>query len=290
MKKLLVLTRFPGEYEPRRLAAAARERGVAARIVNYEEVGLGWGTGKTEIFLPRSEKAEDFDGVVLRSGGHHKKESLSALKTALVKVWPQSAAVLNRESFEKWPIIGKTEQGVMLAREGTAVIPSWFLASREEKEAFLKTAEYPLIIKGRFGSHSQKTFRAEKNDEARQFLAQAGDFFIQKLVKSRFYWRVMVLGGKVLGAMKRETNDRLLAAGENWEISEGELGRLALAAAAVFKAQMAGVDILATGPEKGAVIEVNRSPQFEIFERRLGIRVAEEVIGFLTERQNGGQA
>ncbi len=276
MKKLLVLTRFPGEYEPRRLAAAARERGVAARIVNYEEVGLGWGTGKTEIFLPRSEKAEDFDGVVLRSGGHHKKESLSALKTALVKVWPQSAAVLNRESFEKWPIIGKTEQGVMLAREGTAVIPSWFLASREEKEAFLKTAEYPLIIKGRFGSHSQKTFRAEKNDEARQFLAQAGDFFIQKLVKSRFYWRVMVLGG--------------LAAGENWEISEGELGRLALAAAAVFKAQMAGVDILATGPEKGAVIEVNRSPQFEIFERRLGIRVAEEVIGFLTERQNGGQA
>jgi len=137
----------------------------------------------------------------------------------------------------------------------------------------LNTAEYPLIIKGRFGSHSQKTFRAEKNDEARQFLAQAGDFFIQKLVKSRFYWRVMVLGGKVLGAMKRETNDRLLAA-----------------AAAVFKAQMAGVDILATGPEKGAVIEVNRSPQFEIFERRLGIRVAEEVIGFLTERQNGGQA
>lgn len=55
----------------------------------------------------------------------------------------------------------------------------------------------------------------------------------------------------------------------------------------MFQAEFAGVDILVDKQNKPLIIEVNRSPQFQIFEKKTGIDVAGTLIEYLTERLAG---
>jgi len=298
--KLLILTRFSGEYEPKRLAEEAKKKGIGAEIISYEKIGLSWNQGRVEISLPGDLKLSDFDSIIPRSSAHHRKKSLVGLKTALIRSLPErvkhnsvpgKVACLNRETYSSWPVLGKIEQGVMLAQNKIPVIPSWYLPIKAKREKFLKTARFPLICKARFGSHSKKTFKVENKKEAEKIFSKyQGEFFFQPLIKSAYYWRVLVLGGKILGVMERRTNKKflpLLDPGSKEVPDPGSLlslrakiEKLALEASAIFKAEFSGVDIL-IDKDRPLVIEINRSPQFRVFEKRVGVNVAGQIVDYL---------
>ena len=65
------------------------------------------------------------------------------------------------------------------------------------------------------------------------------------------------------------------------KISEKEES-LALAAAKMFSLDYVGVDIMRDGYGNSYILEVNRSCQFEGFEKATGVNVAEKIIKFLT--------
>jgi len=291
--KLLILTRFPAEYEPKRLAEEALKIGLRPEIVSYGKVGLSWAKGGISVDLPSGKDFFDFDFFVFRSSSHRNRKSLVGLKTALMSSLPKDKFALNRQTFSRWPVLGKVEQGALLVRKGVFVIPSWFLPDKADREIFYRKVPFPLICKARFGSHSRKTFKLEDRLEAEKLLREeAGEFFFQPLVKSHFYWRVLVLGGKVLGAMKRETNRRFLKEAPGLETPgfepasslETQIKTLALEATRALKAEFGGVDILIDEEKNPMVIEVNRTPQFKIFEKRLEINVAREIIDYLTSK------
>jgi glutathione synthase/RimK-type ligase-like ATP-grasp enzyme len=333
---LLILTRFPAEYEPKRLAEEAEKKGISSEIISYEKITLSWQKEKLEFGLPEGLKLTDFSLIIPRSSAHYRQRSLLGLKTALIRTLPEKIRCLNQETYSCWPVLGKIEQGAILVQKGVPTIPAWFFPAKAERKEFLKRAKFPLIGKARFGSHSQKTFRIENKAEAGKiFLKQKGEFFFQPLIESHFYWRVLVLGSQVLGVMERKTSRRFLKKTEKMKpspeasgvsfgnpitfplstrsslrgcptphqngagrrllvetstyspcnrvmkVSLKELGKLALEATQVFKAELTGVDILADKDGQPLVIEVNRSPQFKIFEKRTGINVAEKIRDYL---------
>ncbi|MBN1263619.1 MAG: hypothetical protein JW991_04660 [Candidatus Pacebacteria bacterium] len=282
---LLILTRYPVEYEPQRLLEESGKAGLRAEIWNYNQLALFWQPEMIKIGLPGEKKLADFDFFIPRSSAHSKKKSLTGLKTAIIRSLSTEVICLNRETFFKWPILGKIEQGVILAQFGIPVIPSWFFADRAEQENFFKKAPWPLILKGRFGSHSRKTFKVSSMLEAKRRLAAvSGEFFYQPLIRSHYYWRVLVLGEQVLGIMRRKTNSRFFKNGFVKNVSDQKLKEAALRAAAAINAEFAGVDLLADQNGEPLVIEVNRTPQFKIFEKKQNINIAEKLVNYMKKQ------
>jgi len=268
MKKSLILTRFPPEYEPQRLAEEARGRGIESEIVNYQDVSI---KGE-EVLLPHNLRLDDFHFVIPRSAAHGHKKSLLDRKIDLIKTLSDKTVCLNKATYLRWPKLGKIRQAEVLEKHLLPIIPT------------LKKPIFPAILKAEFGSHSRRVIKVENQKQAdRAMKCYQGKWIYQPLIKSPVYWRVIVLNGKSLGIMERKTSKRFLQSGEGekQEVSRKEIGTLAIRATKVFQAEFTGVDLFA---DKGKlmIIEVNRSPQFQIFKKLTRVDVANKLINYLT--------
>ena len=99
--------------------------------------------------------------------------------------------------------------------------------------------------------------------------------------------RIIVVGGKVIGAMKRKaasgkflTNYSAGGEVENFQITP-EMEEIALSAAKLFHLEYVGVDLMADKQGKWRVLEVNRACQFEGFEKATGLNVPQLTLSYL---------
>jgi len=106
--------------------------------------------------------------------------------------------------------------------------------------------------------------------------------------------RVMVVGGRVLGAMALTPPDGDFRA--NYHLSgkaspvvlEAPVAELAVTAAGAVGAEIAGVDVVITPEGRPLVLEVNYSPGFQGLEAATGIDVAGAILDYVAERVAGG--
>lgn len=139
--------------------------------------------------------------------------------------------------------------------------------------------EFPLIAKNLDGSMGLKVRLLRNTMELRAFVEKFGfPLLLQKYIPIQFDYRVMVVDGKPLGAMKRyNSGDDFLtvrAGGvrESVELPEEALD-VAVRSTEVAGLSIAGVDLL---EHEGIFyrIEVNMSPQFRVFEKTTQVNVA----------------
>ncbi len=318
MKKILILTRFRGEYEPRRLAEEAEKLGYVVDKVNYEHVRLGVsGLGKPVIDLGTGKKIQEYDLVIPRAATKRGGTSMLGVKSVILeyvenmrtqelkdsrtldsKSERKSVKVINGESFKLFPLMGKLEQGVLLAQAGLPVIPfasfngvrGWKryleILSKRKKEFV------PVIVKARFGSHGKNVKLAESLEKLTKLSLKysEGDVLIQPVLKVRRWYRVLVLNGKVLGMMPHRQKDKFQILAHQEELSKikpkfnqlqiAELERISLVAMEVLKADFAGLDVAwDETSQTWRILEVNRTAQFKWFERsKLGVNVAERIV------------
>ncbi len=153
----------------------------------------------------------------------------------------------------------------------------------------------PVILKLLSGTHGKGVMLAKDVDEIQASLetvwALNQTLLIQEYVDHDpgSDIRVLVLGGRVLGAMKRSAklgrfraNVHQGAQVEAYPLSD-ELEWMALQAAEVMGLEVAGVDLV-EGRDGFAVIEVNSAPGFEGFERATGRNVAGELLRYVRYR------
>jgi RimK family alpha-L-glutamate ligase len=145
-----------------------------------------------------------------------------------------------------------------------------------------------VVVKPLFGSMGNGIVRIDQRDVAeRVFRAlelERPVFYVQRTVlgERRRDLRVLVLGGDVLGAIER-VSDQLranVARGATAipaTLDEGDAA-LAVAAAAAVGAELAGVDLIATAGAGTQVIEVNGIPGWQAFQRATGVDVAGALI------------
>ena len=86
MKKILVLTRFRGEYEPRRLAEEAIKLGYQVDKVNYEHVRIGVSKlGKPIVDLGTGNKLDEYDLIIPRAATKRGGESMLGVKSVILE-------------------------------------------------------------------------------------------------------------------------------------------------------------------------------------------------------------
>ncbi len=146
--------------------------------------------------------------------------------------------------------------------------------------------EYPVIVKGTDGSMGKKVEFVKTEEELKELLLSKNVFkypvILQKYLPIDFDYRVMVVGGEVLGAMKRYKKDddflTIRAGGrrENVSLPEEALD-VAIRSAKVSGLLIAGVDLVEY-EGKYYRFEVNMSPQFRVFESVTGVNVAQKIV------------
>jgi ribosomal protein S6--L-glutamate ligase len=121
------------------------------------------------------------------------------------------------------------------------------------------------------------------------------NFKIKGLLFQRFLpkaedLRVVVLNGKILGAMKRIavpgnflSNYSQGGMVEPYKIeNDPEAQRIARSVSKLFKLDYGGIDLMKNERAEWVVLEVNRACQFEGFEKSTGINVASLIVEYLT--------
>jgi RimK family alpha-L-glutamate ligase len=153
----------------------------------------------------------------------------------------------------------------------------------------------PVILKLLSGTHGKGVMLGRDIEEIQASLetvwALNETLLIQEFIRDNPGQdiRVLVVGGRALGAMKRtarlgsfRANVHQGAAVAEYPLDE-ELEWLALRATEVMGLDVAGVDVV-HGSGGYSVIEVNSAPGFAGFERATGIDVAAELLRYLEFR------
>lgn len=283
---ITILSRGPENHSTRRLVEAIARAGHTAKVQDpfgfYLQIG-GNGTRMTydgthaeniDIVIPRLSSA------TARYGG----EVISHFEWLGIPTVNSSEAIANaRHKFRSLRI---------LAQQGLPIPPSLTVGSADFlADAIPELGEYPYILKPFYGTHGIGVMLLDTptslSSAVETMCELHRDYVIQSFIAEAagVDIRVLVVGGKVIAAMKRcavpgefRSNIHQGANGEPLILSD-QYKTIAVDATNALNLGIAGVDILETknGP---VILEVNPSPGFEELESVTKIDIAKTMIEY----------
>jgi ribosomal protein S6--L-glutamate ligase len=154
---------------------------------------------------------------------------------------------------------------------------------------------YPAVLKKASGRVGEGVFLVKTEHQARLILhnnLETGKgMLVQRFIppENRLDIRVLVIGGKVAGAMKLKpkpgdfrSNFHLTQ--RSWPVElPAEWEEIALKAAEALGLEIAGVDLIVDDRQKARVIELNYSPGFTGLEAATGLDIAGRIIDYVIE-------
>ena len=276
-------------HATRRLVEATLAAGHIPKVLNPFGFYLHIGGLGASIYYEETP-ATDFDIVLPRlsaATARYGEEVVAHLEWNDTPVVNRSYAIVNaRNKFRTLRI---------LAQHGLPVPPSFAAGSaRHVDRSAEQTGEYPFIMKPFEGTHGNAILLLDTPSSLTSAIDAMcdlhQDYVIQPFIEESAGndLRVIVVGGKVVAAMRRTAQEGEFRAnvhrggqGQPVEL-QSEYIDTAIRATEAMELSIAGVDLLETqaGP---MVLEVNPSPGFEEIEAVTGIKVAEAMIAFAVE-------
>jgi RimK family alpha-L-glutamate ligase len=156
-----------------------------------------------------------------------------------------------------------------------------------------KEIGFPAVVKIFAGSYGKGVYLVHNTQELQDFIEFAHGIksdeaiIVQEYIDSKpgEDIRAYVVGGRVLGAMKRKATDGSFKAnitrggvGENFPVNN-RIEEIALSTTRALGLAIAGIDLLFDGDDY-KVCEANSAPGFKGFERYTGINVAKEIVDY----------
>ena len=179
------------------------------------------------------------------------------------------------------------------------MLPMYSAVSKENVLSLIKDGilNCPFVLKPDFGTRGEGIVLVSNQDDLDKFEGKYEVFSVEPFVKSKYDWRVFVLGGSALGAMRKvgdETNvsDFMAKSGgkERWneddvDIRE-EIFDLAVRVTAASGLEYAGVDLI-RDDETGRfiVLETNIAGGWQNgFLEATGIHIPTKIVQWLEDR------
>lgn len=300
---------------------AAREMGVELDLVSYNNVCFETETGKISL---RGKDVNDYDVLFFRTTGKHWEEVdliiNSIEREDMVVIDPLVRFGKPSYACKAWQMLKLKDEGIdvpksiygslwylyeVMARGDNSsqrIFPSGESARQAQSQEKLLTSSYqfsfPVIIKGSGGDRGMRVFKANNLEELEKLVrdlrkteTEGGKrYLLQEYIENDGDFRVLVLGEKVLGVMKRARTGKdefrnNYSAGGTVEVADlpTEVKDLAVKAAKVCGLAVAGVDVAFRDfdMKKPVIWEVNKGPQFKGFMKATGIDVPSEIVKYL---------
>jgi ribosomal protein S6--L-glutamate ligase len=293
--RLALLCRNPDLYSHRRLVAAAEARGHQIDVLDTLRIYMNITSHRPELHY-RGEKLPKYDAVIPRIG-----TSITAYGTAVVRQFEMTGAWTLAESVAITRSRDKLRSLQLLSREGIGLPVTAFAHDTRQLDHLLEmVGGAPVVIKLLEGTQGVGVVLAETPRSAKSvieaFRGAKVNILVQEFIKEAggADIRTIVVGGKVVAAMKRQGGDgefrsNLHRGGGASKIKiTPEERATAVRAAKVMGLHVSGVDMLRSnhGP---VVMEVNSSPGLEGIEGATGFDVAAQIIELIEKTAKPGK-
>lgn len=285
--KIIILSRGPKLYSTRRLVEAAEQKGHEVRIVDSLRCYMNISSNKPTLHY-KGEDIVDIDAVIPRIGASVTFYGTAVLRQLeMMGVFPLNESVAITRSRDKLRSLQ------LLSRKGIGMPITGFAHSPDDIPDLIKmVGGAPLVIKLLEGTQGIGVVLAETKKAAESvieaFLGLKANIMVQEYIKEAggADIRCLVVGGKVVAAMKRQAKEgefrsNLHRGGSATLVKLTPAERkTAVKAAQIMGLNVAGVDLLRA--ERGPVVmEVNSSPGLEGIEKATGKDVAGMIIDFI---------
>jgi RimK family alpha-L-glutamate ligase len=296
-RKIVVFTMSPRQshYEVGRLETEANKMGIEVNRAIYRELSfdIGQPPGMARIFVRGEELTkENTLGVWFRVAGT-KSGKYTEARNLAIRILREKIFCVNEKGYLGWTRMGKIAQHGVFLENNIPVVPTKIFYTREQ--ILGDELEYPIIAKHERGYQGKSVRKFENRKEMEEFVNKIneknlGMFLWQKYLPTKWDIRVIVVGGRAIGGMKRSavgkefrSNFSLGGEVEKWNLNEEERD-LAEKVAKVCGLDYAGVDIMKDENDKNYILEVNRQCQFQGFEKATGINVAKTIVEMINRK------
>ncbi len=287
-------------WHTRQLQAALRRRGAVGRCVDladcHVDTSAGWhglvipgfGSSLPAAALVRGIAGGSFEQVTKRLSVLH------ALRELGVPVYNDARAIERS--------VDKAMTSLLLHAAGLPTPPTWATESMAQAQRTVmreSAAGHAVVLKPLFGSQGKglrlvgriggQHHPLEPLDAARGGLAYL-QRFVPPGTEPGFDWRVLVIGGRAVTAMRRVSSHWVhnVAQGARCEaaVLGPALAALAEAAAQALQMDYAGIDIMPGAPGQASqVIEVNGVAAWQGLQRVTPFNIADAIVEDLFTRR-----
>jgi len=279
-------------YERERFIEEADKYGIDFSLVFADEIDLIVSRDDRKSIRYRNDIVSLPDVVLARTGsgtGYFNLSVLRQFERLNVPTLPNSASIEASKD--------KMYANQILAQAGLPIPKTMLTRFPCKAELVEKVVGFPCVLKVVTGSHGKGVYLCEN---AKQFedlseLVSSIDFKASMIIQEYISHsegrdlRVIVIGGRVVGAMQRKSTDGSFKAnisrggqGEAYDVDD-EMEMLAIQVAKVLDLDIAGVDLL-FHPDGYRICEANSSPGFKGFEKALDINIPEKVFSYAKMR------
>lgn len=295
-------------WHTRQLQQALRARGAVGRCVDLADCDIdttasahglvipGYGRGLPDAAIVRGVAGGSFEQVTKRLGVLH------ALQALGVPVYNEARAIERS--------VDKSMTSLLLHAAGVPTPPTWATEStaRARRIAVREgAAGHALVMKPLFGSQGKGLQQVGAVDGAphgeHRPLPDLAGFgrlaYLQRFVPAAgpepgFDWRVLVIGGRAVAAMRRVSEHWVhnVAQGARTEAAEltPDLARVAEAASAALQMDYAGIDLIPVpgrtpGGVSVQVLEVNGVAAWRGLQRVTPFNIARAIVDDLIDRK-----
>jgi tetrahydromethanopterin:alpha-L-glutamate ligase len=284
-------------WHTRQLQAALRARGALGRCIDLADCRIDTGFAWHGLVLPGFGR-ELPDAVLVRgiAGGSFEQVTrrlgvLHALREHGVPVYNDARAIERS--------VDKSMTSLLLHALSVPTPPAWAIESASQAERVVmreSAAGHALVLKPLFGSQGKWLTRVGRVDGVHVPLPPlqglyGGLAYLQRFVAADFDWRVLVVGGRAVAAMRRRGSHWIhnVAQGARCEAAPllPALARLAEDAARALEMDYAGVDIVPglPGDSTPQVLEVNGVAAWQGLQRVTSFNIARALVDDLLDRK-----
>jgi tetrahydromethanopterin:alpha-L-glutamate ligase len=284
-------------WHTRQLQGALRERGAVGRCIDLADCRIdtslswhglalpGFGRELPDAALVRGIAGGSFEQVTKRLGVLH------ALRELGVPVYNDARAIERS--------VDKSMTSLLLHAARVPAPPTWATESLAEAQRIVtreSAAGHAVVVKPLFGSQGKGLQRVGLVGGVHQALPafDAGLVYLQRFIpsvsKPGFDWRVLVIGGRAVGAMQRISDHWVhnVAQGARCEaaVLTPELAEPAERAAQALEMDYAGIDLMPSA--QGApiqVLEVNGVAAWHGLQRVSRFNIARAIVADLLDRK-----
>ncbi len=290
-----MLARNPNLYSHKRLVEAAEARGHTLDILNTTRCTVNIASHRPTITY-NGDTLEGYDAVIPRIGASITNYGTAVLRQfEMAGVWPLNESVAigrSRDKLRSMQIFAKYGLGLPLT--------AYANDPKQAEEIIRAVNGPPVVIKLLEGTQGIGVVLAETMSSAKSvieaFRGANVNILVQEFIKEAGGTdiRALVVGGKVIAAMKRtgapdEFRSNLHRGGSAQIVKiTPEERSTALRAAKHMGLNVCGVDMLRSnhGP---VIMEVNSSPGLEGIENATGKDVAGQIIEFIEKNAKPGK-
>lgn len=277
-------------YTTRRVQEAARQQGLDLLVCNIHDIQFDIEEHRANLRAFGESLLEHWDGLVVRTFYPYISEALTVARLFR----DAGKVVIDQSLTDEGYAVSKMHDTLVLTAHGLPCPRTWQLFNPRQVEALAEQLRYPCVLKGVHGARGEHTYLIHSTEQLHRRLWHYtyGELMLQEYLPAEEDYRVLVIGFRALPVMVSRrppagdfrTNHSLGGTFIARTLQEFPgFGPLAEAAAHALRREITAVDLRMKGSEP-MILEVNRQPDFEGFERATGFDVAAEVVRYILQR------